>query len=188
MVGRGTLAIALAIERTWRGESLAPEHCARIEAVRTGDELRIAFDAPYFADPPPPSAAGSFDSLYAYEVIELFVADDGADYLEIELGPHGHHFVLKLRGVRTPVRTCLPIDYAVRIERARGRTAKLGEPCGRYGGQVRMPASYLPERVTRANAYLIHGLAGARCHHAHAPVAGAAPDFHRLDCFVTCTL
>jgi hypothetical protein len=111
-------------------------------------------------------------------VVELFLAGPGSDYLEIELGPHGHHFVLELRGVRTPVRKCLPIAYRAQIDAERSR----------FRGSASMPAAYLPASVTRANAYAIHGVGNARCYHAHAPVPGARPDFHKLDCFVPCVL
>ena len=36
-------------------------------------------------------------------------------YIEIELGPHGHHIVLLLDGVRNAVAKLLPIQYEATI-------------------------------------------------------------------------
>jgi len=172
----------LSIDRDYQGSALPEAHRAWLELTMGSDWLEVAFDAPYFGDPPPPSIAGSTDRLWEYEVIELFIAGPGERYLELELGPHGHHLGLALSGVRRVERHGLPIDVAVRIDAC----ADLGPhaPVGRYAGRARVPTSCLPEHPSRVNAYLIHGLGAARCHHAHAPVAGPTPDFHRLDCFV----
>lgn len=180
--------VALPIERTWRGELLPRSHRARIEAALEGDALVVRFSAPYFDDPEPREPRGVLDGLWDYEVIELFVAGPGSEYLEIELGPHGHHLVLQLSDVRLRARSGLPIDYDCTVSPLAKQALGCGEPCGRSEGVARVPRSYLPERVTRANAYLIHGVGAARCHHAHAPVPGEQPDFHRLACFVPCVL
>ncbi len=176
----------LAIERTWQGDALPKAHCAELEVVRSGELLLVTATSPFFGDAPPLTAAGALDGLAQFEVVELFLSGPGEDYLEIELGPHGHHFVLELRGIRAPVRTCLPIEYAVQLERSDVPDAE--GVLGRWSAQARVPVAYLPAQVTRANAYAIHGPAGARCHHAHAPVPGARPDFHRPEYFVPCQL
>jgi hypothetical protein len=166
----------LPIERDWQGLPLAAADQAWIAFERAGEQLDVAFDAPYFGDPPPPMAAGAAPGLWEFEVIELFIAGPGEEYLELEFGPHGHYLVLQLCGVRKakprPSQSALPLTYAVQIEG------------GRYRGRAQVPMSYLPDRSVRVNAYTIHGQAGARRYAAHAPVAGARPDFHRLECFV----
>jgi hypothetical protein len=164
----------LPIECDWRGLPLAAAEQAWIAVDRAGDQLEVEFDAPYFGDPPPPMAAGPAPGLWDFEVIELFLADAGAEYLELEFGPHGHYLVLQLCGVRRPktAKSALPLAYRVQIEG------------GRYRGRAQVPMSYLPDRPVRVNAYTIHGQGGARRYAAHAPVAGAQPDFHRLECFV----
>lgn len=168
--------ISLRIAHDWAGRALPPEHCAELKLQLRADELEIALDAPYFADPAPPGPVGPTDRLWEFEVCELFIADAGEHYLEVELSPHGHHLVLELRGVRNIVRSGLPITY---------RVACAG---GRYRGSARVPRSYLPEGAARANAYLIHGAGNERSYCAHSPPLGAAPDFHRLASFVPLVL
>ncbi len=182
----------LTIERDWQGTPVPPLEHAWVEIelgqarARGSQSVVVSFDAPYYADPPPPLAAGPTPGLWDYEVIELFVADAGEHYFELELGPHGHHLALELCGVRKVARERLPLVYSVTIEP--------GTPFGRYRGRAEVPMSYLPAAPTRVNAYTIHGAARApartvdgphpRTYRAHAPVPGAAPDFHRLSCFV----
>jgi hypothetical protein len=162
----------LSIERDWQGLPLAAADKAWIAFEGAGEQLDLSFDAPYFDDPPPPMAAGPAPGLWDFELIELFIAGPDDEYLELEFGPHGHYLALQLRGVRKPWKSALPLVYAVQIE------------AGRYRGRAQVPMSYLPERAVRANAYTIHGQGEARRYAAHAPVAGARPDFHRLECFV----
>jgi hypothetical protein len=146
-------------------------------------QLIVDVDAPFFGDPAPKQPIGPTDRLWEYEVSELFIADDAEHYLEIELSPHGHHLVLELQGTRNIVRARLPIAYAVSIVATASADASRGVR-GRYRGQARVPAEYLPARATRANAYLIHGTGAARAYHAHSPPMGETPDFHRLASFV----
>jgi hypothetical protein len=168
--------IRLRIAHTWQGQPLPPEQCAELQLQLHAEQLEIAVDAPYFADPAPPGPVGPTDRLWEYEVCELFIADMGEHYLEVELSPHGHHLVLELRGVRKVVRSSLPIAYQVTCS------------AGRYQGVARVPRSYLPEGAARANAYLIHGVSAERSYCAHAPPLGDVPDFHRLERFVPLAL
>ena len=162
----------LEIACDWRGRTLPSAQHAFIEFVRSGDQLRVSFDAPYFADPAPSGPPGPTPRLWEHEVIELFIADGAEHYLELEFGPHGHHLALELAGVRRVLRDRMPLDYDVRIDG------------GRYRGAAVVPVSYLPRSPARVNAYLIHGSASARCYHAHAPTLGPQPDFHQLEKFV----
>jgi hypothetical protein len=177
--------LSLPIERDFRGHDLPLVHRARMTLGMERGALVIEVDAPYFGDPAPDSPVGPTDGLWEYEVSELFIADDAEHYLEIELSPHGHHLALELQGVRNVVRSQLPIDYAATIA---GVDDRAGGVRGRYRGLARVPAEYLPERPTRANAYLIHGSGAARAYHAHSPPLGVIPDFHRLSCFVPLVL
>lgn len=162
----------LEIARDWTGAPLPAAEVAELTFQRRGSELELSFDAPYFADPAPPSAAGPTPGLWEYEVIELFIATASDEYFELELGPHGHHLALALRGVRKVWRSALPLAYQVSID------------AGRYRGRAQVPMSYLPDQPVRVNAYMIHGSGDARRYAAHAPVPGPKPDFHRLECFV----
>lgn len=146
-------------------------------AARGG--LCVDVDAPFFADPPPPAPPGPTERLWEYEVVELFVAGPGSDYLELEFGPHGHYLAIQLADVRTPARSVLLLAYdATRSAGARPR----------FQGRAIVEAGYLPAQPWTANAYAIHRAGcrpgGGRCHHAHAPVPGAVADFHRPECFV----
>mgnify|MGYP003782307431 CR=1 FL=1 len=166
----------LSIERDWEGLTVPEIERAWIQCSRRGEQLAIEFEAAYFADPPPPCAAGPTPGLWDHEVIELFLADAAEHYLELEFGPHGHHLALELQGVRQVVRQGLPLRYTPTIEGSR------------YRGVAEVPMSYLPGEVTRGNAYVIHGVGAGRRYLAHAPVPGSRPDFHRLGCFVPLTL
>lgn len=178
-----TGTVVLDIRRRWDGTALSEDEHARV-ALRLRDaELCVEVDAPFYRDAAPAAPVGTTDRLWEHEVVEVFLADAGQRYLEIELGPHGHSLVLALDGTRNPVRYGLPISYAAQILPA---TAAGARP--RFVGHARVPRAYLPQGVCRANAYAIHGPAQARCHHAHAGLPALAPDFHRLESFVPCRL
>ena len=106
-----------------------------------------------------------------HEVVEVFVLGPGERYTEIELGPHGHHLVLRLHGARRPVESGIAIDY-VAVHRG-----------PRWRGMARVPVGALPPRPWRLNAYAIHGVGAARRYLVATPLGGDAPDFHRLDAF-----
>lgn len=175
----------LQIRTRWDGTRLPEREHARVTFALCAAELCVEIDAPFYADASPAADAGSTERLWEHEVVELFLADAGERYLEIELGPYGHYLVLELDGVRTPIRMGMAIDFASEIVEPPSVANGL---VGRWQGRARMPASYLPQQVCRANAYAIHGSAHARCHHAHAPLPTIAPDFHRLETFVPCAL
>lgn len=187
---------ALAIERDFRGAPLPEEHRAVLRLARSGAHLRIELDAPYFGDPAPAVPVGPTERLWEHEVCELFIADAGEHYLEVELSPHGHHLVLELSGIRRVVRSQLPIDYVARIEVSSEPPAT--GPIGRFYGEAHVPWAYLPVPALRANAYAIHGHGAGpdagqgvpqrRCYHAHSPPGGAVADFHKLASFVSLRL
>lgn len=163
----------LAIERTWDGAPIGPTERAALTVRPLGSGLELRVEAPFHDDPAPPHAPGPTPGLWEHEVVELFVAGADERYLEIELGPRGHHLVLWLEGIRQPAASALPLDYEVRVDGARWTaTARTG------------PQVPLPDPPWRVNAYVIHGVGAARRYLAHAPVPGERPDFHRLACFV----
>ena len=111
--------------------------------------------------------------LWDFEVVELFVVGPGAEplYTEIELGPHGHHLLLLLRGVRKIVAMGLPLAYRAHIE---GTT---------WRAQALLPRQLLPPPPHRLNAFAIDGVGRERRYLATHPVPGPEPDFHRLHLF-----
>jgi hypothetical protein len=158
------------IGHTWDGRPLEPADVATVR-VAWGDIVEITIDAPFHGDPPPRGPAGPTDRLWEHEVVEWFVVGPGEEYTELELSPHGHHLLLRLRGVRRPVETLLPVDFAATVDG------------GRWRGRAVLPRAVFPEHPIAVNAFRIHGVGASRRYLAHAPAGGAAPDFHRLDTF-----
>ncbi|HEX2252156.1 MAG TPA: hypothetical protein VHQ65_02685 [Thermoanaerobaculia bacterium] len=160
----------LVVGRTWDGAIVGPAERAVVELAGAGDDLVVRVEAPFHGDPLPAGAPGATPRLWEHEVVELFVAGEGepVPYLEVELGPGGHHLVLRLAGVRRRVEEGLALDYRAAIEGARWR------------GEARVPRCWLPPPPHRVNAFAIHGTAGAgRRYLAMEPLPGTAPDFHQ---------
>jgi len=161
------------IDKRWDGRPLlAKEHAhVRVSAVPGG--LHLEVEAPFYGDPAPDSDPGPTWALWDHEVVEWFVVGSGdpRPYLEVELGPHGHHLVLRLRGIRKPIQRMLALNYRAAIEHKRWR------------GEAIIPAHYLPPGPHVANAFAIHGQGAERVYSACTSVPGAAPDFHRLEYF-----
>lgn len=167
----------LEIDATWDGQMARPDEAVQLCVEIDGDDLVIDVDAPFHGDPPPAAPPGATDGLWNHEVVELFVASEvGPKYLEIELGPHGHHLVLQLDGIRTVVARGLAIAFTSRIA---------GD---RWTGQARVPRAWLPPSPHRVNAYAIHGEGEARRYLALAAVPGEKPDFHQPAHFVALSL
>ena len=163
--------MCLAVASTWDGQPVPGAAVAQVELHRSAVGVRVVVDAPFHGDPAPPGPPGSTPGLWDFEVVEVFFLADGERYTEVELGPHGHHLVLQLEGVRRPVRSGLPLDF----------TATVAE--GRWRGVAWVPASHLPAGWDRLNAYAIQGLGANRCYLAWRAPGGDRPDFHRLEAF-----
>lgn len=129
-----------------------------------------------------PVKDGSFDGLWEYEVVELFIADVSAKenpektpYLELEFSPHGAYLCLQLHGTRNCIKTGLKLEYYSQI-------------CGNvWTGAAIVPKSYLPSicEEFRCNAYSIFTeiCSDERTYCCAAPVPGPYPDFHRIHLF-----
>ncbi len=160
----------LVVSSTWDGVPIDPAEQATVRLALAPTHLTIDVEAPFHGDPAPARGPGPTDELWEYEVVELFLAH-GERYTEIELGPHGHHLVLRLEGRRHPVERLLPLDFEARI---------IGS---RWQGVARIARALLPPEPWTANVYAIHGAGPDRRYLAAWPVPGAEPDFHRLECF-----
>ncbi len=164
------------IERTWSGRPVGDDEAARIrlEAAPAGWTLWV--EAPFHDDPPPLGSPGPTPGLWDFEVVELFLSGADEHYLEVELGPRGHHLVLRLEGRRRPVAEGLPLEVEVAIAE------------GRWSARAHLPEAWAPAGPHRANAYAIHGCGDQRRYLACHPTGGPRPDFHRLEAFEPVTL
>ena len=168
----------LRITRTWEGRPIPAREQVSFRLSADAGDLLIEVDAPFHDDPPPPGPPGPTDQLWNHEVAELLIVDEKSlngraepTYTELELSPHGHYLLLRLRGVRTVIENRIPISYRARID---------GD---RWSGQARLPDRLLPPAPHLVNAYAISGAGNERRYLAMTPVPGAEPDFHRLDAF-----
>jgi len=155
----------------WDGGAVPLVEQAHLKLVATPTFYELSVRAPFYGDPEPPLAPGSCWSLWDYEVVELFIVGKDDAYIEIELGPHGHHLMLRFYERRKPYESELPLDYRAEI---RG---------GTWEALARLPTELLPPPPHRANVYAIHGQGDSRRYLAAHPVPGENPDFHRLECF-----
>ncbi len=164
----------------WDGCAARRGEIASVVLAMTGDGLVIEVDAPFHDDPAPGAAIGPSWKLWEHEVVEVFVAAATAPvYVEVELGPHGHHLVLRLEGIRKDVARCLPLDFSATIDGMRWR------------GRAVVPAGWLPPGAPsswRVNATAIHGRGDARRFLTAARLMAPAPDFHRPDEFLASRL
>jgi hypothetical protein len=166
----------LTIDHTWDGAPIGDGERATLRLSADPLGLRIEVDAPFHGDPAPSAPPGPTPGLWDFEVVELFIAGSGSDadlpYLEVELGPHGHHLVLSLRGVRQSRWSAAPMAYEAAIT---------GD---RWAGVAVVPWAWLPAGPHRGNAYAIHGAGSDRRYLAMSPTLGDKPDFHKPARFV----
>lgn len=163
--------LALPVTRTWSDEPARPDEQVALTLTFAPDAWIVEIDAPLHGDPLPTAPPGPTARLWEHEVVELFVLGEGQRYLEIELGPAGHHLVLALQGCRNVVAEGFELLY---------------EPTardGRWRGRAHIPLVWLPPRPDRINAYAIHGQGAERRYLAWSPTGGDRPDFHRLEHF-----
>ena len=170
----------LCIRTTWNGIELDAEEHAWVDVERGPTGLCVAIEAPFYGDAPPQAPAGSTPGLWEFEVVELFVAGEDrsktSSYLELEVGPHGHHLVLGFEGVRQ--RAAVHKDLALRVGR-------LG---GRWSANLSLPFAWLLPAPWFANAYAIYGSAEKRRYLASNPIDGKSPDFHQPASFLPLAL
>ncbi len=162
---------AWSIDRLWDGQPALPAEHASIAVTFSSSGLVVEVDAPFHNDPAPPGPKGAHPGLWEFEVVELFLLGDEEQYLEIEVGPHGHHWVLEMQGRRQPRQEGLAMSLVTEFKP------------GRWQARATLPISHLPAGCSHANAYAIHGLPPSRRFLAAHPVPGREPDFHRLEHF-----
>lgn len=193
----------LLIDRTWDGRPLPPAEWVHLDLTATAEGLRIAVDAPFAGEPPPPHPPGPTPGLWEYEVVELFLADadtvcawitaganpsSGPAYSEIELGPYGHHLVLTFGAVRRPLAVGLPITYEGSPEAmalaAAAASGSVAQRHRRWRAEALVPWQHLPAAQASAligNAHAIRrpGDGRDRLFASLHPGPGEQPDFHQ---------
>ncbi len=161
----------LLIDRLWDGGRAGAAERAEVTFSLGSTGLTLAVAARFHGDPAPDLPPGRVEGLWNYEVVELFLANEAGHYLEVELGPHGHYLALRFAGVRQLVSQDLTLSYQAEVS---------GEW---WRGKAVAPLSCLPDKVSRANAYAIHGQGDERRYLAAHAVPGPRPDFHQPQFF-----
>ena len=152
-------------------------HFKYIENQLNGkNDLEIRIEAPFYDDPKPPNIPiGSVDQLWNYEVIEVFLLGEDNRYFEFEIGPKGHYLLLQLNGFRNIIEQGFPLNnYNTKIEN------------NRWTAVAVIPSDYLPNKLSKFNAYAIHGSGPNRQYLALFPTPFGKykePEFHRLEYF-----
>ena len=161
-------AITLQIENAWDGTAVAEYSSSRVELRLTEHGLNLHFSGPLMGDPAPEEPPGRLWGLWNHEVLECFIVGPDSNYLEVEVGPHGHFLILCLHGVRTIVNDAVPAQ--LQWHTAAG---------GIWSVSVVVGHEHLPSLPWKMNAFAIYG-ATPRTFLASTPVPGDGPDFHRI--------
>lgn len=172
------MSLEVVVDRLWDGTPAAPDEAFTVQFSDGGDHLLVHVDAPFHGDPPPAESAGPLWGLWKHEVVEVFISGFGAPepYVELELGPYGHHLLIQLAGEREVLASCLPLHVDTEI---------VGD---RWRAVARLPRDVLPLPPHHLNVYAIHGEGDGRRYLAWSPVPGERPDYHRLRYFRPVTL
>ncbi|VDD86107.1 unnamed protein product, partial [Enterobius vermicularis] len=178
-------AFALKIERTWNGEPVDHKPISihmqwlfeKVAGKPHKRAIRVSFESPLFDDPDAPDELpGICPGLWNFEVVEFFFANAKNQYLEVEVGPHGHWLCLLHDGIRKPFNNGEDLQLEVQnVFRDESWFCVLD-----------IPLAYLPGAVETFNAYAIHGSGENRVYEALTPVTDGTyetPDFHRLQFF-----
>ncbi|XP_073497767.1 UPF0462 protein C4orf33 homolog [Phyllobates terribilis] len=167
------------IEHEWNSARV-PHEPVKVRLQPAPEGLQMEVSAPFFNDPPAPQgpAGEPFNALWDYEVLEaFFLNSEKEQYLEVELGPHGHHLVLLLSQRRNIWKECLPLSFRASMSQET------------WEGTALIPWEYFPPSIDRFNAYAIHGSGLKRTYEALYPIPEKEvqeeqqPDFHRLEYF-----
>lgn len=162
--------LVLTINKLWDGAKADANEWAEVTMSLTPSGLSVGIAARFHDNPAPDQAAGQTDELWNYEVVELFVANEKGEYLELEIGPHGHYLALRFSGVRNLVCSDIDIFCQTTIDN------------NLWEATAHVPWAALPSNINRANAFAIHDRKGLRRFLAAFPLPGKRPDFHQ-PCF-----
>uniref|UniRef100_A0AC34RFI5 Uncharacterized protein n=1 Tax=Panagrolaimus sp. JU765 TaxID=591449 RepID=A0AC34RFI5_9BILA len=172
------------INQTWDGKPVDHDpikikmhwHFERVKGAPHKRVIVVEFTAPLFDDPEPDFPPGPTPGLWNYEVVELFFANNEGHYLEVEVGPHGHWLLLFHKGYRDCFNSGEDVDIEV----------ENNFDMNTWHCRFEIPLAFFPAKVTKFNAYAIHGVNSERQYEALHPVTDGGlkePDFHKLEYF-----
>ncbi|MGE0324238.1 MAG: hypothetical protein AB7K71_14450 [Polyangiaceae bacterium] len=167
---RGETQCVLSVTRAWDGAPLALANHVEFTLEHSGD-LSLTVDAPLWTEPALDCPPGRVPELWRYSVAELFIWGGEDRYLELELAPNGHWWLLELSTWRSRCREDLDLDVSFQ----RG--------VDRWQATAVIRAALLPPRPWRLSACAIWGEASDRSHAMSHPTLGAMPDFHQPSAF-----
>lgn len=166
-IPRAPARIRLPIDRLWNGAPCELPLRGAVSLSRVGDALDLRAELhqplPPRVAPAPPGTR--VEGLWAYDVVELFLAGAGGRYLEIELDAAGHFLALEFRAPR--VLANAHRGLVLRVEH--------GLAIDAWWAAARLPLALVPPGLRAANAFAI----AAGRHLAWHPVPGKTPDFHQ---------
>lgn len=158
------------IESEWSGEALGDGFAVEVH------EGGVRVEGPFFGEDRRPEGEGFCGRLWEHEVVEVFLAEEGGRYVEIEVGPFGHWLVLAFDGYRQG-----GVVHGV----VNSVNVALNE--GRWRGELSLERGWWSGVLARSgvgNAFAIHGVGGRRRYcAAFVPGDGSRPDFHRRDTY-----
>ncbi len=170
-----TFSKQLHIKQTWDGKQVPVADQLNLFFSLDTKQFTFRVEAPFYGDVAPSGVLGFTDKLWEYEVVELFLLGVSGQYLEIELGPHGHYLLYLLTDVRQVLKTIEPLSVSCTIKDAS------------WQGEITIATGDIPENIVAINGYGIHGQGSSRRYVAMSPVSGESPDFHQLDVFLPLT-
>ena len=169
-------SLGFTISTSWDGRPL-PEPHTRVWLRPAKGGLFIDVEARLYNDPPRPKApAGPYMFMWRSEAVEVYFANEDNQYVEVELGPWGHHNTLLLENVRQYTRSQLPLRYSANVD----------HKTHTWFGTAFLPLEYLPSNVTKFNAFALHGSCEDRKYDSLYPAPAGAlkqADFHQLRYF-----
>ncbi|KAF2364534.1 hypothetical protein FHG87_004712 [Trinorchestia longiramus] len=171
-------SLEYAIMTTWNNISLAASNAKISIDSSSSTSLVVTAEAVFSNDPVPEGvlSGSNFVGLWDYEVMDLFLANDQDQYIQIELSPYGLFCVLLFDGERQNIRYSLPVDD---VEFSFDTDSS---GVWYWTTQLTVPTQYIPPNITKFNAYSSHGVGESRVYEAYSPAPrdAAQPDFHNL--------
>lgn len=157
------------IATTWDNHTLHEHAPIKVSLSSSNNRLIVKISGPFLNEPSGPAAAPgvAFWGLWNYESVKLFFLGADNRHLEVEVAPQGQHFVSFLNEHKHDLAHCLPLTYNATIT---GNT---------WSGVANISADYFPPKVTKFNAYAVHGCGSDRHDEALYPVPAhkfRAPD------------